>query len=65
MQLCTKMSAVVANLSDVAGSDVMVQVLLASILFVVVPIVLGWFIVSMDTNPGLRMLIQQQRDPEV
>jgi hypothetical protein len=37
MQLCTKMSAVVANLlSDVAGSDVMVQVLLASILFVVV-----------------------------
>jgi hypothetical protein len=58
MQLCTKMSAVVANLSDVAGSDVMVQVLLASIL-------LGWFIVSMDTNPGLRMLIQQQRDPEV
>jgi hypothetical protein len=42
----------------------MVQVLLASTLFVVVPIVLGWFIVSMDTNPGLRMLIQQ-RDPEV
>jgi hypothetical protein len=65
MQLCTKMSAVVANLSDVAGSDVMVQVLLASTLFVVVPIVLGCSIVSMDTNPGLRMLFQQQRDPEV